>query len=58
MSDATLQSLTELAEEMSTDECKVRPMQVAAQLLEEAVALLKLKRAQQPRPQEIAEALP
>jgi hypothetical protein len=38
MSDATLHRLTELAEEMSTAERKVSPMQVAAQLLEEAVS--------------------
>lgn len=37
MSDATLQKLTELAETMSTAERKVSPMQVAAQLLEEAL---------------------
>lgn len=37
MSEATLARLTELAEEMSTAERKVSPMQVAAQLLEEAV---------------------
>lgn len=37
MSEATLQRLTELAEAMSTAERKVSPMQVAAQLLEEAV---------------------
>ncbi len=37
MSNATLRRLAELAEEMSTAERKVSPMQVAAQLLEEAV---------------------
>ena len=37
MSEATVQRLSELAEEMSTDERKVSPMQVAAQLLEEAL---------------------
>jgi hypothetical protein len=37
MSDATLQRLTELATEMSTAERKISPMQVAAQLLEEAL---------------------
>ncbi len=37
MSDATVRRLTELAEEMSTAERKVSPMQVAAQLLEEAL---------------------
>jgi hypothetical protein len=37
MSDATLKKLAELAEEASTAERKVSPMQVAAQLLEEAV---------------------
>ena len=37
MSDATLHKLTELAEEMSTAERKVSPMQVAAQRLEEAL---------------------
>src|SRR5260370_25669799 len=37
MSDATVQRLTELAEELSTAERKVSPMQVAAQLLEAAL---------------------
>jgi len=37
MSDATFQRLTELAETMSTAERKGSPMQVAAQLLEEAL---------------------
>src|SRR5437899_10024165 len=37
MSEATLQKLTQLAEDMSTPERKVSPMQAAAQLLEEAV---------------------
>jgi hypothetical protein len=37
MSDATLSRLTKLAEAMSTGDRKVSPMQVAAQLLEEAV---------------------
>ena len=37
MSDLTVQRLTELADAMSTDERKVSPMQVAAQLLEEAL---------------------
>ena len=40
MSAATLRKLTELAQTMSTAERKVSPMQVAAQLLEEAVAAL------------------
>lgn len=37
VSAATLQKLTELAEDMSTPERKISPMQVAAQLLEEAL---------------------
>jgi hypothetical protein len=37
MSEATAQRLAEIAEAMSTPERKVSPMQVAAQLLEEAV---------------------
>ena len=37
MSEATLRRLAELAEAMSTPERRVSPMQVAAQLLEEAV---------------------
>jgi hypothetical protein len=37
MSDATLQQLTLLAERASTAERRVSPMQVAAQLLEDAV---------------------
>jgi hypothetical protein len=37
MSDATLNRLTQLATDMSTMERRVSPMQVAAQLLEEAV---------------------
>lgn len=36
MSEATYRILTEIAEAMSTSERKVSPMQVAAQLLEEA----------------------
>jgi hypothetical protein len=43
MSDATLRRLTQLAEDMSTMERKVSPMQVAAQLLEEAVGCLGAK---------------
>lgn len=38
MSEATRQRLVEIAEAMSTPERRVSPMQVAAQLLEEAVA--------------------
>jgi hypothetical protein len=38
MSEATERKLAELAERISTPEHKVSPMQVAAQLLEEAVA--------------------
>jgi hypothetical protein len=38
MSEATERKLAELAERISTPERKVSPMQVAAQLLEEAVA--------------------
>jgi hypothetical protein len=37
MTEATAQRLAELAEAMSTPERQVSPMQVAAQLLEEAV---------------------
>src|SRR2546423_14451404 len=37
MSDATKQRLAEIAKTMSTPERQVSPMQVAAQLLEEAV---------------------
>ena len=37
MSAATAAKLAQIADAMSTDERKVRPMQVAAQLLEEAV---------------------
>jgi hypothetical protein len=40
MSDRTLQTLETLAEGMSTAERKVSPMQVAAQLLEEALCRL------------------
>ena len=47
MSDATLQRLTELADQMSTTERKVSPMQVAAQLLEEAVGRVGVKTAAQ-----------
>lgn len=43
MSDATLRRLTELAESMSSSERKVSPMQVAAQLLEEAVGRVGVK---------------
>jgi hypothetical protein len=37
MSEATAQRLAEIAEAMSTPKRKVSPMQVAAQLLEEAL---------------------
>src|SRR5438552_10490691 len=40
MSDATRQRLTQLAEQISTDGRKVSPMQVAAQILEDALAAL------------------
>jgi hypothetical protein len=40
MSEATAQRLAEIAEAMSTPRRKVSPMQVAAQLLEEAVSHL------------------
>jgi hypothetical protein len=40
MSKATAEKLAKLAEALSTAERKVSPMQVAAQLLEEAVAAL------------------
>lgn len=38
MSDNTIEALRELAEQISSPERKVSPMQLAAQLLEEAVA--------------------
>lgn len=38
MSEATRQRLTHLAEQSSTDGRKVSPMQIAAQLIEEALA--------------------
>jgi hypothetical protein len=37
MSEATLEKLSQLAEEMSTPQRRISPMQVAAQLLEEAL---------------------
>ena len=40
MSEATYQRLVQLADQMSTPERKISPMQVAAQLLEEAIASL------------------
>jgi hypothetical protein len=40
MSEATAEKLAQLAAALSTAERKVSPMQVAAQLLEEAVAAL------------------
>jgi hypothetical protein len=40
MSEATVQKLAQIAETLSTPERKVSPMQVAGQLLEEAVNLL------------------
>jgi hypothetical protein len=43
MSDATLRGLVELAEQMSTAGRKVSPMQVAAQLLEEALDRVRAK---------------
>ncbi len=58
MTDATLRRLTELAEAMSTGNRKVSPMQVAAQLLEEAVSRVDVKtplRESEPNP---AEKLP
>jgi hypothetical protein len=45
LSDAAVRRLGELAEEMSTAERKVSPMQVAAQLLEEALGRVGVKRA-------------
>jgi hypothetical protein len=42
MSDGTLQRLTDLAGEMSTAERKVSPMQLAAQLLEEALGRVRM----------------
>lgn len=41
MSDETIEALRELAERMSSPDRRVSPMQVAAQLLEEAVASAK-----------------
>ncbi len=41
MSEATEKKLIDIAEKISTPERKVSPMQVAAQLLEEAVANLR-----------------
>src|SRR5207244_2460938 len=43
MSTATLGTLTALAEKMSTAERKISPMQVAAQLLEEAVGRVEVE---------------
>jgi hypothetical protein len=43
MSEATAQKLAQIAEAMSTPERKVSPMQVAAQLLEEAVGHVQVK---------------
>ena len=43
MSDATFQKLAQLAKQMSTPEGKISPMQVAAQILEEAIASMTLK---------------
>jgi hypothetical protein len=43
MSEATFQKLTQLAENISTPERKVSPMQVAAQLLEEAVGQVRVQ---------------
>lgn len=43
MSEATAEKLAQLAEVLSTAERKVSPMQVAAQLLEQAVAALEEK---------------
>ena len=37
MSDETFKKLEELASKVSTDDRKVSPMQLAAQLLEEAI---------------------
>src|SRR5947209_6870894 len=45
MSDTTLRRLTELAEELSTAERKVSPMQVAAQLLETSLGRVGVKSA-------------
>ena len=43
MSEATQRRLAEIAEAMSTPERRVSPMQVAAQLLEEAVGRVEVK---------------
>ena len=43
MSEATQRRLAEIAEAMSTPERRVSPMQVAAQLLEEAVGRVEAK---------------
>src|SRR5207244_3481536 len=45
MSEATQQRLAEIAEQMSTPRRRVSPMQVAAQLLEEAVRCVEVKTA-------------
>lgn len=46
MSETTIQLLTKIAENMSTPERKVSPMQVAAQLLEDAVRCVKEESAE------------
>ena len=43
MSDATKQRLKLLAEQISTDSRKISPMQVAAQILEDAVATMPVR---------------
>ena len=45
MSQATAAKLAQIAKAMSTPERKVSPMQVAAQLVEEAVALVQVKKS-------------
>jgi hypothetical protein len=49
MSRETLKSLRELSERLSSEERKVSPMQLAAQLLEESVVRVKAVRRKRPR---------
>ncbi len=52
MSEATQRRLAEIAEAMSTPERRVSPMQVAAQLLEEAVGRVEAKTIDRPKPKQ------
>jgi hypothetical protein len=45
MSQATAAKLSQIAKAMSTPKRKVSPMQVAAQLVEEALARVKVEKA-------------